>query len=74
MPKKPPATSPSRGWSRSSSSSETFSFSEGSAAFGEDCPKAKAFFVYTGSRRRHEGGIEIMPAADALHSLDALIG
>jgi hypothetical protein len=42
--------------------------------FREDYPKAKAFFVYTGSRRRHEGGIEIMPAADALHSLGELLG
>jgi len=42
--------------------------------FREDYPKAKALFVYTGSRRRHESGIEIMPAADALHSLDELIG
>jgi predicted AAA+ superfamily ATPase len=42
--------------------------------FREDYPKAKTFFVYTGSRRRHERGIEIMPAADALHSLGALIG
>jgi predicted AAA+ superfamily ATPase len=42
--------------------------------FWEDYPKAKAFFVYTSSRRRPEGGIEIMPAADALHSLDELIG
>ena len=42
--------------------------------FREDYPKAKAFFVYTGSRRRYESGIEIMPAADALHSLDELIG
>jgi hypothetical protein len=42
--------------------------------FREDSPKAKAFFVYTGSRRRHESGIEIMPPVDALHSLAELIG
>ena len=42
--------------------------------FREDYPRAKAFFVYTGARRRHESGIEIVPAADALRALDQLIG
>ena len=42
--------------------------------FREDHPRAKAFFIYTGARRRHESGIEIVPAADALPSLDRLIG
>ena len=39
----------------------------------EDYPQAKAFFVYTGSRRWHEGGVEIVPAADAIRSLGDLI-
>ena len=42
--------------------------------FREDHPRAKAFFVYTGSRRRHDAGIEIMPAAQALTGLAELIG
>ncbi len=41
--------------------------------FRESYPQAKTFFVYTGSRRRHDAGIEIMPAEDALRRLDALI-
>jgi predicted AAA+ superfamily ATPase len=41
--------------------------------FREDYPRAKTFFVYTGSRRRHDAGIEIVPAEDALRQLDALI-
>ena len=39
----------------------------------EDYPQAKAFFVYTGSRRWHEGGVEIVPAVDAIRSLADLI-
>jgi len=39
--------------------------------FREDHPAAKAFFVYTGPRRRHDAGIEIVPAADALVRLGA---
>lgn len=39
----------------------------------EDYPQAKAFFVYTGSRRWHEGGVEIVPAVDAIRSLGDLI-
>ena len=39
----------------------------------EDYPQAKAFFVYTGSRRWHEGGVEIVPAVDAVRSLGDLI-
>lgn len=41
--------------------------------FREDYPQAKAFFVYTGSRRWHEGGIEIVPAGDALRSLGEMV-
>ena len=41
--------------------------------FRENYPQAKTFFVYTGSRRGHDAGIEIMPAEDALRRLDALI-
>ena len=41
--------------------------------FRESYPQAKTFFVYTGSRRRHDAGIEIMPAEEALRGLDALI-
>src|SRR3990172_7512162 len=29
--------------------------------FRESYPRAKTFFIYTGSRRRHEAGIEIIP-------------
>ena len=39
----------------------------------EDYPQAKAFFVYTGSRRWHEGGVEIVPAVDAIRSLGDLL-
>jgi predicted AAA+ superfamily ATPase len=42
--------------------------------FREDHPQAKAFFVYTGSRRRHDAGIEILPAEEALRDLAELIG
>ena len=41
--------------------------------FRDSYPRAKTFFVYTGSRRRHDAGIEIMPAEAALRGLDALI-
>ena len=41
--------------------------------FRESYPRAKTFFIYTGSRRRHEAGIEIIPAQEALRGLDALI-
>lgn len=41
--------------------------------FRDDYPEARTFFVYTGSRRRHEAGIEIMPADDALRGLDHLV-
>lgn len=42
--------------------------------FREDYPQTKAFLVYTGSRRWHERGVEIVPAADALRTLGDLIG
>ena len=41
--------------------------------FRESYPQAKTFFVYTGSRRRHDAGIEIMPAEAALRGLEELI-
>ncbi|MBI1959344.1 MAG: ATP-binding protein [Candidatus Rokubacteria bacterium] len=41
--------------------------------FRESYPQAKTFFVYPGSRRRHEAGIEIMPAEAALRGLEELI-
>ena len=42
--------------------------------FREVYPQARAFFVYTGRRRWHEAGIEILPADDALGRLADLIG
>ena len=39
----------------------------------EDYPQAKAFFVYTGSRRWHERGIEVVPADDAIRTLADLV-
>jgi predicted AAA+ superfamily ATPase len=39
-----------------------------------DYPQARTFLVYTGSRRRHEAGIEIIPADEALRELETLIG
>ena len=41
--------------------------------FGEDYPQAKMFLIYTGTRRRHETGIEIVPADDAIRGLDRMI-
>ena len=41
--------------------------------FRDDYPQATAFFVYAGSRRRHDAGIEIVPAEDALRGLDRMI-
>jgi hypothetical protein len=41
--------------------------------FREDYPQATAFLLYTGTRRRHDAGIEIVPAEDAIHGLDRLI-
>ena len=41
--------------------------------FRESYPQAKTFFVHTGSRRRHDAGIEIMPAEAALRGLEELI-
>jgi predicted AAA+ superfamily ATPase len=40
----------------------------------EDYPQARAYLVYTGSRRWHERGIEIVPAAYALRALADLLG
>ena len=39
----------------------------------EDYPQARAFFVYTGSRRWHERGVHIVPADEALRNLRDLI-
>jgi predicted AAA+ superfamily ATPase len=41
--------------------------------FREDYPQAKAFFLYTGTRRRHDAGIEIVPADQAIRALDQII-
>ena len=41
--------------------------------FRESYPQAKTFFVHPGSRRRHDAGIEIMPAEAALRGLEELI-
>lgn len=41
--------------------------------FREDYPQAKTFFVYTGSRRGHDRGVDILPAEDALRTLERLI-
>jgi uncharacterized protein len=41
--------------------------------FREDYPQAKAFFLYTGTRRRHDAGIEIVPAEQAIRTLDQII-
>lgn len=42
--------------------------------FREAYPQARAFFVYTGSRRWREAEIDILPADDALRNLGSLIG
>lgn len=41
--------------------------------FRADYPSARAFFVYTGSRRWHEAGIEVVPAEDAFRALAGLM-
>jgi len=41
--------------------------------FREDYAQARTFLVYTGSRRWHDRGIEIVPAEDALRTLGDLI-
>lgn len=41
--------------------------------FRESYSRAKTFFIYTGARRRHEAGIEIIPAEEALRGLETLI-
>lgn len=42
-------------------------------AFGDDYPVAKRFLVHTGKERRHQGGVEIVPVEQLLHSLDRLL-
>jgi hypothetical protein len=37
-------------------------------AFGEEYPVAKRFLVHTGKERRHQGGVEIVPIEQLLHS------
>ncbi len=46
---------------------------QGLRRFKDDYPKATAFLLYTGSHRRHDAGIEIVPAGDALRALDRMI-
>jgi predicted AAA+ superfamily ATPase len=41
--------------------------------FRKEFPEAKAFLVHTGTRRWHEGGIDIVPAATVFGELDALL-
>jgi len=41
--------------------------------FRDDYPQARAFLLYTGSRRRHDAGIDIVPAEEALRALDRMI-
>jgi len=42
-------------------------------AFGDEYPVAKRFLVHTGKERRHQGGVEIVPVEQLLHSLDRLL-
>lgn len=41
--------------------------------FREDDPQARTFLLHTGSQRRHEAGIEILPAGEALRTQDRLL-
>ena len=41
--------------------------------FRADYPSARAFFVYTGPRRWHEAGIEIVPAEETFRALEGMI-
>ena len=41
--------------------------------FKEDYPQAKAFLLYAGTRRRHDAGIDIVPAEQAIRTLDHMI-
>jgi len=45
----------------------------GLKAFLKDYPSAKAYFIYAGERRMHEGNIEIIPIKSALKELPTLI-
>lgn len=45
----------------------------GLKSFLTDYPIAKAYFVYGGTRRMHEGKIEIMPVLESLKNLKALL-
>lgn len=45
----------------------------GLKSFLDDYPMAKAYFVYGGTRRMHEGKIEIVPVLEALKNLKALL-
>jgi predicted AAA+ superfamily ATPase len=39
-----------------------------------DYPQARAFFVYTGTRRLHEAGVDIVPAGEMIAGLDTILG
>jgi hypothetical protein len=41
--------------------------------FKADYPRATAFLLHTGSRRRHDAGMEIEPAEAAVRGLDRMI-
>jgi len=46
---------------------------KGLKAFLKDYPKAKAYFIYGGERRLHEGDIEILPMKEALKELPVIL-
>ena len=41
--------------------------------FKDDYSQAKAFLLYTGTRRRHDAGIDIVPAEHAIRTLDEIL-
>lgn len=45
----------------------------GLRAFQADYPMARAFLLHSGTERRHDSGIEILPLSDALRRLDSLL-
>ncbi|MDE0285171.1 MAG: ATP-binding protein, partial [Gammaproteobacteria bacterium] len=46
---------------------------KGLRQFKEEYPEAELIFVYSGDRRFHEGGIEIVPAEMFLRDVEAFI-
>lgn len=45
----------------------------GLKSFLRDYPIAKAYFIYGGERRMHDGDIEIVPISDALKTLEVIL-